>query len=91
MDLDLIERLATFSPAGLLLFVVFFQHRQSERRIAALEAQNAALQAELKAEHQARLQDANANQRTLLEVHDQTHKSLDVVDQVLAKLNPPRR
>lgn len=80
MDVELIERLATLSPAGLLLFVVFFQHRQSERRIALLEAEKAALQVKLDAEHQARLQDANANQRALLEVHDRTHKSVDVLE-----------
>lgn len=79
MTPDLIERILALGPAGLLLLALLFQHRQSEKRIAGLEGQLTEAREELKGEHQARLADANANQRALLEVHDRTHKSIDVL------------
>lgn len=83
MDLELVERLATLPLAGLLFLALFFQHRQSEKRIARLEAQLEASEAKREAEHQARLQDQHGNSKALLEMSAQVHKAVDVLEQQL--------
>lgn len=50
------------------------------------ERETQRLQAELKAEHQARLSDAKENTKALLEMGERTHQALDK----LASLSPKR-
>lgn len=80
MTIETLERLLALGPAGLLLAAVVYLLRLNEKLRDEHSKALAALQAKLDAEHQARLQDASANQRTLLEVHDRTHRSIDVLE-----------
>jgi hypothetical protein len=90
MSLDQFKELLALGPAGLLLAAIVYQHWQNEKRNAAFEKRQTELEAKRDAEHQARLQDANANQRALLEMGDKVHKAVDVLEQQMEQ-NAQRR
>jgi len=83
MNLEQIRELLALGPAGLLLVAIVYQHWQNEKRRAEDRLELAALRAKLDEEHQARLQDQNANGRALLEMGDKVHKALDVLERQL--------